>query len=95
MSYTLQYSSQAVKNLKKLPPDHAKVLYDWIGDNLLDCENPRTVPGYKPLVGTRNGVRYRVGKYRILVRLTDSILTIKVIRIAHRSTVYQNLPKDL
>jgi mRNA interferase RelE/StbE len=95
MRYTLQYSSQAARNLKKLPSDHAKVLYDWIGNNLLACENPRMVPSYKPLVGTKNGARYRVGKYRILVRLADDVLTIEVVRIAHRSTVYQNLPKDL
>jgi mRNA interferase RelE/StbE len=95
MSYQLQYTNQAIKNLKKLPPKHAKILYEWIGINLMDCENPRAVPGYKPLVGTGHGVRYRVGKYRILASVIDDVLTIEIVRIAHRSVVYRNLPKDL
>jgi mRNA interferase RelE/StbE len=95
VTYSLRYSGQAVRNLKKLPPEHARAIYQWIGRHLVDCDNPRTVPTYKRIAGTKDGARYRVGSYRILVRIADGELVVEVVRVAHRSAVYRHLPDNL
>ena len=42
-----------------------------------------------PLVGDWSGFwRYRVGDYRVIVRIDDAVVTIFVIDIGHRSSVY-------
>ena len=53
MSYTLRYSKQAIKELKKLDPYTKKIIKGWIEKNLLDCENPRAHG--KSLTANRSG----------------------------------------
>ena len=59
----------------------------WMDKHLVGTQNPR-LQG-KALVGDKSGYwRYRVGDYRIIVRIEDSKLLIIAISIAHRSEVY-------
>ena len=90
MSYRVEYSDDAKKSLskmKKKDPMEALRIYNWIGKNLVDCEDPRRTG--KALSGQYKGSwRYRVGNYRILAEIHDDILVILLIDIGHRSTVY-------
>jgi mRNA interferase RelE/StbE len=63
----------------------------WIRKHLVDCDNPRTVPGSEILKGTLNGWRYRVGTYRILAIIEDAELTIVIFKVGNRREVYQQL----
>jgi mRNA interferase RelE/StbE len=54
------------------------------------AENPRP-PKATKLVGQRNRWRVRAGDYRILYEIDDDVLTILVIRVAHRREVYRDL----
>ena len=69
------------------------MILTWIKENLDGCENPRLVHGGKQLQGTDSGWRWRVGSYRVLGKIMDDVLQIKVVRIGHRQGVYGNLPK--
>ena len=70
MSYTLRYSKQAIKELKKLDPYTQKIIKGWIEKNLLDCENPRAHG--KSLTANRSGQwRYRIGDYRLICHIDD------------------------
>ena len=53
------------------------------------ADNPRP-PKAAKLVGQGNRWRVRVGDYRILYEIHDDILTILVIRVAHRREVYRD-----
>jgi len=53
------------------------------------ADNPRP-PKATKLVGHRNRWRVRAGDYRILYEIHDDVLTILVIRVAHRREVYRH-----
>ena len=87
MRYTVEYSQQAVKDLKKLDKHTASLLLGWIEKNLVDCENP--CQHGKGLTANRSGQwRYRVGDYRILADIQDEKIVILVLGIGHRREIY-------
>jgi mRNA interferase RelE/StbE len=53
------------------------------------AENPRP-PKATKLVDQRNRWRVRTGDYRILYEIDDGVLTVLVIRVAHRREVYRD-----
>ena len=88
MRYTVEYSQQAVKDLKKLDKHTASLLLGWIEKNLVDCENPRQHG--KGLTANRSGQwRYRVGDYRILADIQDDRILILVLEVGHRREIYE------
>ncbi|WP_354360598.1 type II toxin-antitoxin system RelE/ParE family toxin [Pedobacter sp. UYP30] len=50
------------------------------------AENPRP-SGYIKLKN-RNGYRIRIGNYRVLYDIFDSVLTIEIITLGHRKNIY-------
>lgn len=73
--------------MEKRDPMEALRIFNWIGKNLVDCDDPRRTG--KALTGQFKGSwRYRVGNYRILAEIHDDELIILVIDIGHRSTAY-------
>lgn len=72
------------KEISKL----TKVVQQKIIKALLQlADNPRPA-NCKKLVGV-NAWRIRVGDYRVVYSIEDKILTIEVIRVAHRKEVYK------
>jgi len=87
MSYSVEYSDNAKKALKKIDKHQTQIIISWIEKNLVNCENPR-LHG-KPLRHDRKGEwRYRVGSYRLLAEIHDNLVTIEIISIGHRRVVY-------
>ena len=65
----------------------AKLITAWIRKNLEGCENPRQHG--KGLTANRSGQwRYRVGDYRLIAEIIDNEIVILILRIDHRSKVY-------
>jgi len=88
MAYGVEYSGEALKELKKLDRYQAKIIIAWIEKNLLDCENPRMYG--KPLrYDRKNEWRYRVGAYRIIADIDDDIIRIEIINVGHRRDIYK------
>jgi mRNA interferase RelE/StbE len=52
------------------------------------ASNPRPF-GYRKLAGYEDVFRIRVGIYRIIYTIEDEILTVVIIKIDHRSSVYR------
>ena len=92
MGYRLTLTKRAEKQLDAIPAKQRRMIVAWMAENLHDCANPKIVAGAKPIQGTRNGWRYRVGSYRVLARIEDDELLIEVVRVGHRQGVYNNLP---
>ena len=93
MSYRVEFTNAAMKGIVRIPKKQRLILMSWISDNLDGCDNPRAVPGGKQIRGSDRGWRWRVGSYRILGRIEDDVLSIKVVRAGHRQGVYDNMPK--
>ena len=87
MSYHVEYSKAALRDLRKLDRRTAAMLTGWIQKNLVGCENPRRHG--KGLTANRSGQwRYRVGDYRILADIQDNKILILVLNVGHRSEIY-------
>ena len=85
--YVLEYTKEALKDLKKLDNSVARVIFAWLKKNIDGCSDPR-VHG-KGLTANRSGQwRYRVGNYRIICKIEDEKVIVLVLTIGHRSTVY-------
>jgi mRNA interferase RelE/StbE len=82
--YRILVSAKVQKDLEDInKPDLKRVL------NVIEelGNNPRPV-GCKKLVGSPFW-RVRSGQYRIVYSISDNILTIEVVRVAHRKDVYR------
>ena len=87
MSYHVELSDNAIKALKKIDKQQAKLIVAWIEKNLENCDNPRMFG--KPLVEDMSGYwSYRLGNYRILADIQDRIVRIEIINVGHRKDIY-------
>ncbi|WP_061230193.1 type II toxin-antitoxin system RelE family toxin [Dietzia cinnamea] len=84
MSYRVEFTAAAARQVKKLPRPARDRVLDAIEDL---GEDPRP-HGARKLVGERTAWRIRIGDYRVLYDVFDSELTVFVVRAAHRREVY-------
>ena len=88
MSYHVEYSDAALKQLKKMDRFDARLVTSWIGKNLEGCSDPR-IHG-KALTTNRSGEwRYRIGNYRALCIIEDDHLIIEVFSVGHLRHIHQ------
>jgi mRNA interferase RelE/StbE len=84
MAYVVFLKRSAEKELDHLP----KKAHDRILSHLLELtENPR--PSGAKKLQRREGYRIRVGSYRILYTIDDSMKRIEIISVAHRREAYR------
>lgn len=83
-SYRVEFTTAAAKELRKLEPSIRRHILSGIAG--LELE-PRPA-GCKKLVGEKNAWRIRVGDYRALYEIVDSVLIVTVVKIAHRREAY-------
>jgi mRNA interferase RelE/StbE len=88
--YEVKLSARAKKNLKKLDKAVARSVTNWIEKNLVGCSNPR-IKGKQMSASHNEKWRYRIGDYRLNVKVQDEELIILAITIGHRKEVYDNL----
>ena len=87
MKYTVEYTQQALRDLRKLDKQTRTFILSWIEKNLVNCENPRQHG--KGLTANRSGQwRYRVGDYRLIADIQDDKVVILLLHIGHRRDVY-------
>ncbi len=88
MSYRVEFTAAAKKQLKKMDRFDASLILNWIEKNLEGCADPRAFG--KGLAANHSGEwRYRVGSYRILALIEDEKLVIEVFKVGHRSEVHK------
>lgn len=86
-SFRVEYTKDALKQLKKMDRFDAHLILSWIEKNLSGTDNPRRHG--KGLTANRTGEwRYRVGSYRILAQIYDDVLLIVIFAVGHRRAVY-------
>ena len=88
MAYSVELSPGAIKQLKKLDGEVQRRIAVLIG-KIETLPDPRSIGD--ALHGDKLGSfwKYRVGDWRIVASIRDAVLTVVVIEIDHRSTIYR------
>lgn len=86
MTYAVEWSTRAEKQLTKLDGPVASALVRFMNERVHRATDPRSIG--KQLKAS-NFWRYRVGDYRILCRIEDDRLVVLVVELGHRREVYR------
>ena len=97
MAWRVEFDAGALRDVHALDKQVARRITRFLRERLAQMDNPRGLgaplrnptsgPGAVPLW------RYRVGDWRIVVRIEDEILRVLVLRVAHRREVYRRLAR--
>lgn len=89
MAWRIRLDPAAAKELKKLDPQIARRIMQFMSRRLAHLDDPRSIG--EVLKGKKLGEfwKYRVGDYRIIADIQDSELLILVVRIGDRREVYK------
>ena len=85
MSYTIQIHPDFTKQMKKLDPHQAKLIYYWIEKHLVN-KDPRST-GKALTVNYDSSWRYDLGGYRIIAHIID--YSLELLMVSHRSQSYR------
>ncbi len=85
MAYRIEYKPSAEREFHALPKEVQRRIRPRIDALALD---PRP-PGAKKLRGYVNRWRIRVGDYRVIYEVYDKELVVLIVKIGHRSDVYE------
>ena len=90
MSWGLEYSKKALKQLDKLDKKTRREIVSWMRDNVKGCENPRA-HGHVLHGKEREHWVYKPGDYRVVCDIQYDRLVVLAIRVEHRSVVYTQM----
>ncbi len=85
MTYQIELTRGALKQLKKLPTDIRERIDLKIQELAV---NPR-LDNVKKLEGELSLYRIRVGDYRVIYQIQDDVLLVIVVKVKHRREVYR------
>ena len=86
MAWRIELTASATKQLQKLDRQDARRIVSFLRERLATHEDPRTLG--KALTGPTLGTywRYRVGDWRLICDIEDSVLRILVLQLATGAT---------
>jgi mRNA interferase RelE/StbE len=92
MVWKIEIAPAAKKELDKLDRQTVQRILAFLQKRVSLLKDPRSIGD--ALKGPKFGEywRYRVGDYRIIVRIEDDVLLILVLRVGHRKQVYKQQP---
>ena len=85
MAWRIRFSAAAEKALGKLDRQNRRRLIEFLDTRV--TPEPRLTG--KAMRGDERAWRYRVGSYRIVCDIDDRTQTVYVVRVGHRSSVYE------
>jgi len=89
MAWNVELAESAARELVKLDPSERKRIVKFLRERVARLDDPRSIG--EALHGSRLGEfwKYRVGDYRLIVRIEDDRLVVLVLRVGHRKQVYR------
>ena len=88
MVYKLEFSKRFDRQFSKLDKSTQRYIFNWLIKHLDNVENPRY--SGKSLTGNKQGLwRYRIGKYRVIVDISDTNCVIIAVEVGHRKFIYK------
>ena len=89
MIWKIEWDDRARKELRKLDFTVQKEIFAFLRDRIERSRDPRQF-GYG-LSGNKAGLwRYRIGNYRLICKIEESVLSVLVVRVGHRKEVYEH-----
>jgi mRNA interferase RelE/StbE len=88
MGWKIEFAASAEKELTKLDKPVIRRILNFLYERLAKAEKPRSL-GQALKGPLRDYWKYRVGDYRVICDIQDQEIMILVIRVRHRSKVYQ------
>jgi len=86
--YRVVFGGKFEKELKKLDTMAARRIAEWIRINLVDTDDPWRYA--KAMRGEYEGMyRYRIGDYRVIVKIEQEEVAIICLTVGHRREVYR------
>ena len=85
MTYQIEFTKGAVKQLKKLPVEIRERIDLKIQELAV---NPRP-DGVKKLETELSLYRIRVGDYRVIYQIQDDVLLVTIVKAKHRKEIYR------
>lgn len=86
MVWQIKFTEPADKQLLSLDKPIARRIIKWLEERIPNAESPKLWGS--GLTGDKSGKwRYRIGDYRVVCEIQDSVLIVKV-KVAHRRHVY-------
>jgi len=82
--YDVEIVKSAIKELSKIPLKEAIRITEKINELKL---NPRPQSCVK-LSGSKDEYRIRIGNYRVLYTIEDTLILVRIFKIGHRKNVY-------
>ncbi len=87
MAWTINYTDTVKGQLRKLDKQTARRILNYMDNRISGQDNPRACG--KALTGSLGGLwRFRVGDCRIICDIQDETVVILVLKIGHRSKIY-------
>lgn len=88
LAWRIEFDLDALADLKRLDREIQKRILRYLRERIATAEDPRQFG--KPLRKELYGMwRYRLGDFRIVCQIRETILTVLVVRIAHRRKAYE------
>ena len=89
MTWAINYTESALRQLKKLDKSIALRVLDYMDERVATLDDPRTLG--KSLVGPKLGAywRYRVGDIRVICSIQDGEMCVLVVELGNRREIYR------
>jgi len=87
--WTIRLEKSAEKELRKLDPQIARRILDFLYNRLAVLKDPRSLGDV--LHGNELGAywKYRIGDHRVIAEIHDAEIVIMVLHVGHRREVYR------
>jgi len=85
MAYTIEFKPSAARDFSNLP----KLIQKRLAPQINALEADPHPQGVVKLSGSKNLFRIRLGDYRIIYEIRDSVLVVTIVKIGHRREIYR------
>ena len=87
MIWKVEFDERARKELRKLDRQAQTNILRYLRERIATHEDPRRFGD--PLRKNMSGFwKYRLGPYRIICDIQDSVVTVRIVQVGHRKNVY-------
>jgi len=93
LTWIIKFIPKIKRELKKLDKKDSKNILDFLENEVLLLEDPRTI-AIKLKKNLKEFYKFRVGNFRIIADIQDNQLLILVVRIANRKDVYKKFKQS-
>ncbi len=89
MAWSVEFDPAAAKELAKLGQPTAQRILKFLSGRLATLDDPRTLGAALKGNKFQNLWKYRIGDYRIIAAIEDTVMRILIVRVGHRSSIYK------